>query len=181
MMNAGSYSIHVSIRVKGAWEKVMLMHHLLKKVDGDWPFVERQVCRVCKRCCGVEYQAPRLTAHDVKVAGKQCGVKVKIRHFGPVQECQKEMTAYDFSHEMQAVVLSEAQKLTTATGLDEFRDKYLRQVGKVELMTPVVVPAGSTELIVLPGKEEKDTEKKLMEAVLSGEVDDEGWAEGWVQ
>lgn len=76
---------HIAIRLWGSPEKINLFHDIMMRCDGDWPW--RSSCisgPVCDTCMGAILRNPRVAPSDIKAAGRQAGVKVKI--YGCMEE-----------------------------------------------------------------------------------------------
>ena len=87
---------HIIIKLKGQMERQVLFHRLLRSIDSDWPygdyqegFAKGKSYKECEVCGGMVYHAPRFTPGELKAAGKQCRVRVKIRQYCTPETCAK--------------------------------------------------------------------------------------------
>lgn len=92
-------AVHVRLDAKGSAGNVHMMHNLLMELDHDWPFCgeishghlkDPERFKVCSCCGGRTYYNPRLTPTDIKAAGRQCGVRVKVRVYKDPAKCKAE-------------------------------------------------------------------------------------------
>lgn len=85
---------HVRFSLQGEERAIEIFHNILTRADSDYPFGRRygwvQQVRFCPQCNSIVWTNPRLNPEDVKVAARQAGVRVKIKHFAPQQKCSKD-------------------------------------------------------------------------------------------
>jgi hypothetical protein len=141
--NAYTGEYHILLRLKGPADRISLFHRLIKKCDGDWPFIDRAQIRACLKCCGVVWSSPRLGPEDFKAAARQVGggLRVKIRNFAPGKNCFPNPT----DEKVKSLTPTEANALYAANGVKIFREKYI---------SPMVTPIPVTALAVIPPSED---------------------------
>ena len=132
---------HVLLRIKGSDDDVEKFHQIMKLCDNDWGYVGRPTVRICKRCCGMIWHAPRIAPSDFKVAARQAGgVKIKIKHFASVAGCRGTNLSFDYQNDVQHLSQSEARELYRANGVANFREKHTPMVSLPG--RPIVPPVG---------------------------------------
>lgn len=132
---------HVLLRIKGSDDDVEKFHQIMKLCDNDWGYVGRPTVRICKRCCGMIWHAPRIAPSDFKVAARQAGgVKIKIKHFASVAGCRGTNVSFDYQNDIQHLSQSEARELYRANGVANFREKHTPTVSLPG--QPIVPPVG---------------------------------------
>lgn len=83
--------VHLKIRPKGTLDKVTTFHKMAKTIDADWPFVSDAIEKVkkCKTCGGLVYARPILSPNDLKLLGRQAGLrKLRVDHYRPAEKCR---------------------------------------------------------------------------------------------
>lgn len=169
---SGEY--HILLRVKGPEERIAIFNHILKKCDGDWPFVARQAVRVCKSCTGIIWNAPRIGPDDIKAAARQVGgITVKVHHFAPYLNCRTAGETYNYQSQVEMVPIADARRLFRGGGPAAFRAKYTPSVVTATVLPknglpPAIVAAVAAAPVVPPVLEvPQPSEDFLMGEVLS--------------
>jgi len=91
-------TVHFKLELRGSRDEIDLFHAMLKLCDNDYPLdpfrKNTTVPAKCDNCGGYIWANAIVTASDIKKAGKQAGINVKVRTYLPASTCQrKERTA----------------------------------------------------------------------------------------
>lgn len=88
-------NIHMRIKVKGHVSKIKTFNQFMRTLDFDFPFgngkLPPDITRTyeqCEKCDGLIWNKAMLTQGDLKKAGMQCGVTVKIIRFTEDEACK---------------------------------------------------------------------------------------------
>lgn len=84
-------AFHLQLRIGGhaTPENIDLFHAILARIDSEWPWRHFRSTHVavCDSCLGVVFNNPRIAPCDIKSAGRQAGLKVKIYKYSPAHKC----------------------------------------------------------------------------------------------
>jgi hypothetical protein len=82
---------HIHVKLAGELDKIELFHAIIEKIDGSWPWGPSKgnhgTVRVCRKCKGFLLSNPRFAPQDLKAAGEQAGIHIKIYGYSPQLNC----------------------------------------------------------------------------------------------
>jgi hypothetical protein len=168
---------HILLRIKGPDDKVEIFHQLMKLMDQDWAYVGRDTVRICKRCFGMVWHAPRISPTDFKAAARQVGgIKIKIRHFASVTACRGTNVSFDYVNDIHHLSQEEARSLYRAHGITTFREKYSGKPSSGMVITlpstgvvvPQISPAAAPAIVAAAASTSPfDSQERLIAEVLT--------------
>lgn len=91
---------HMTLRItSGSPKRIELFHAMMTLLESDWPWKSKilkqnyhtyshdSYIRVCDSCLGTIISSPRISPADIKAAGLQCGIKVKVDRMSEAIHC----------------------------------------------------------------------------------------------
>lgn len=89
-------NIHIRLKVKGKTPKVEQFFQLMRGLDWDFPvgtgkvpgYISKRYYQ-CGTCGGMVWDKPLIKEDQIVLAGKQCGVLVKVKAFRPESKCKE--------------------------------------------------------------------------------------------
>lgn len=86
---------HVILKTTGADEDINFFHFLLGSIDKDYHFrpdLPEQKIEICQRCKGFVWDRALLGPSELRRAGKQCSVEVKVQKWKKSHKCRGQVS-----------------------------------------------------------------------------------------